>query len=268
MTAKVDPATGTASPDVVSRREGSVLVVTLARPGVLNAFRRATFDDLRAALADAEHDTTIGSVVITGEGRAFSAGQDLDELGVDGAGEAAREALERLQGVTREMLAHRVPLVAAVNGVAVGFGAELPLACDVRLAAPSAAFGYVETRRALAQTNGSTWLLPRIVGHGRAARILLTGEMVDAATAVTWGLVSAVEDDVLAAAVDVAERIAANAPLSVAFVRRAMRRTWDADLEEMLGLEVEGMLMALGSDDVHEGVRAFRERREPRWSGR
>ncbi|HXV94292.1 MAG TPA: enoyl-CoA hydratase/isomerase family protein, partial [Pseudonocardia sp.] len=219
-------------PDVHVSVDGGVLVAVLDRPDRLNAVRAQTLRELLAVLGEAERRSDVHSVVITGRGRAFSAGQDLAELrdrladpGDALADGTARAHLDHLQSVTRRMLAHPKVLVAAVNGVAVGFGAELALACDVRIAGPDARMGFVEVNRGLFETNGVLWTLPRLVGHGRAADLLLTGEIVDAAEAHRIGLVSRLvpDTDPTAAAVALARRIASGAPTSLRLLKQALR---------------------------------------------
>lgn len=250
-----------------------VLTVTLDRPDRLNA---VTVDTLRAFLdlCDRARQPDVAVVVVTGAGRAFSAGQDLESLERDllddGHDEDAfRAQLAVFQGVTEAVLSHPKPFVAAVNGVAVGFGAELALACDVRLAATTARIGFVEATRALFQTNGVMWLLPRVVGHGNAARMLLTGELVDAAEAHRVGLVSSVHEpaDLLPAAQALAATIRDNAPISTRLVKQVLARSGQESLEQVLEREVEGMLECLRSEDLREGTRAFLEGRRPAYRG-
>ncbi|HEX9889088.1 MAG TPA: enoyl-CoA hydratase-related protein [Nitriliruptorales bacterium] len=260
--------------DVRLEIDGGVAVVTLDRPEVLNAVRARTLDELFSILDRVEADPDIRALVITGAGRAFSAGQDLDELGEALLGEvdpdAGRASLARLQELTRRLVALDVPTLAALNGIAVGLGAELALACDVRLACASASIGFVEVQRALFETNGVMYLLPRIVGLGRAAELLLTGDRIDADEAGRIGLVNHVvpDDELLDRALVLARRWARNAPLSIRLVKQVLRRTWESDLEGVMKLEVDGMLDCLGTEDLREGVAAFHEGREPRFRGR
>jgi len=250
-----------------------VLTLTFDRPDRLNAITSKTVVAVLEQLDRAAHDDTVAVVVFTGAGQAFTAGQDLQELATsfESADEgAAREALARFQAVTERVLALDKPTVAAVNGVAVGFGAELALACDIRLASTTARFGYVEATRGLFQTNGVLWLLPRVVGHGNAVRLLLTGEIVEAAEALRIGLVSSLHapSEVLPAAVALARRLAANAPQSVRMVKDVLRATWDQPLGTVMAREVEGMLACLASRDLREGTAAFLEHRAPHYTGR
>lgn len=194
----------------VELREGTA-VAWFNRPRVLNAFRGATFDRLHRVLDEVESSPGIAALVLTGRGRAFCAGEDLEEMGATaGAGFGVRGALaelDRLQHLTRRLARFAKPVVAALNGPAVGLGAELPLACDFRLAAPSAYFLFPEPLRGMLQTNGAFHFLPRMVGHGRAAEWLLTGRRIPAAEALAGGLVSAIrpEPDLVPAAAALAQ---------------------------------------------------------------
>lgn len=252
--------------DIAVAVDDGVLTAVLDRPERLNAVRERTLDELWGVLDEAERRPDVRAVVLTGRGRAFSSGQDLAEFAaqLDAPGTAladgtARARLDRLQALTRRMLAHPKVLVAALNGVAVGLGAELALACDLRIAGASARIGFVEVTRGLFETNGALWLLPRLVGHGRAADLLLTGDIVDAAEAHRIGLVSRLVPDaeLPAAAAALARRVAGGAPTSVALLKRAMTVTWEADLATALEHEVQGMLACLASPEPAAGVRAF-----------
>lgn len=239
----------------VDRRDG-VLLLTLDCPERLNAVTVETLAALAAALQTAD-----APVVITGRGRAFSAGQDLHELAaLDVHDErAVTEHLDLYQQITTIVSALAFPTVAAINGVAVGFGAELALACDMRVASPSARMGFVETRRGLFQTNGVTWLLPRLVGHGRAAHLLLTGDILDSWSLEAWGLVTvmAPEHELLTTAIGLALRAGAGDDLSLALVKAALARTWTSSLPEMMAVEVYGMRACLDAGIATAGAQAF-----------
>lgn len=251
-----------------------VAVVTLDRPDTLNAVRARTLTELRRALKAIGDDPDIRCVVITGSGRAFCAGQDLGELegdmaelGLNPTSAAVAERLEPYQALTRALLDLPKPTIAALNGIAVGMGAEIAVACDLRVASHGARIGFVEATRALFQTNGVMWLLPRIVGHGIALQMLLTGRMIGAEEACRLGLIGEVVDDALEGALGLASVMAANAPISLRWARDLMRQTWDLDLDAAMALEVEGMGACLRSADLREGTRAFLEGRNPDYRG-
>ena len=218
-------------------------------------------------------------MVITGEGRGFCAGQDLTELAerlltdddADPADAAttARALLGEFQYLTRMLLDHPRPTVAAINGVAVGVGAELAVACDIRLGSQAARIGFVEAARGLFQTNGVTWLLPRILGLSKAMELMVTADVLDADEAHRIGLVNRVFDP-QSFAEDVAAfsaRIAANAPLSVGQAVRIVRSTFDHTLDEAMALEVAATARCMSSSDLREGTAAFHEGRVPVYEG-
>ncbi|MFF4417854.1 enoyl-CoA hydratase/isomerase family protein [Streptosporangium sp. NPDC001559] len=258
--------------DIVTARHGAALVVTFDRPEVLNAFRDRTFAELGAALDEAERDETVRAVVLTGRGRAFSSGVDLTETRERLSRTASRDlaaTVEDFQDVTRRLVAFPKTVISAVNGIAVGVGAELAIASDLRIAAEEAEFAFMEVRRGLYPTNGVLYFLPRLVGHGRAVDLLLSGERIGAAEALGAGLVSRVVpgEDLLATAVALAETIGSAAPVPVGLIRRHLRRTWELDLEGVLALEVEGSLACLRSADLAEGLHAFGDGRGPEFHG-
>lgn len=182
--------------DLAIERRGDTAIVWFERPDRLNAFRLATFQMLHEALDLLARDVGVRGVVLTGRGRGFCAGEDLVEMD-GGAGRgftvrSARRDLTRVQDLTRKLVSFPKPVVAAINGPAVGLGAELPLACCLRIAAPEAYFYFPEARRGMLETNGAFHFLPRIVGLGRAAEWLLTARKISADEALAAGLVSAV----------------------------------------------------------------------------
>lgn len=260
--------------DLVYEVRGGVAVVTFDRPDTLNAFRTSTHQQLSAALARAESDDSVRVVIMTGNGRAFSSGQDLDELKEilshpdDLLGRAV-ERVEMLQDLTRQLLAIPKPTIAAINGVAVGLGAELALACDLRIASTTASVGFVEATRGLFQTNGVMYLLPRLVGYGRAMELLLTGRIVPADEADRIGLVGRVvaPDQLMATAIETAQQLERNAPISVRLVKEVLAQTYDLDLPAMLELEVKGMVETLKSADLRDGVDSFIDKRPPTFRG-
>jgi enoyl-CoA hydratase/carnithine racemase len=224
-------------------------------------------------LAETDADPTVRAVVLTGRGRAFSSGADLKEQ--DASGDSATLAdvyreLHTAQEVTRRFLSHHAVCIAALNGIAVGIGAELAVNADVRIGSEQAELFFSESKRGLFQTNGVLHLLPRIVGQSRAAHWLLTSQRIKAPELLAAGFLSEVTapDRLLARAVELAETIAANAPISIQLIKKLLHRTWEVDLEAMLQYEIDGMLACLASEDVAEGIRAFLERRAPVWQGR
>ncbi|HEX4934660.1 MAG TPA: enoyl-CoA hydratase-related protein [Gemmatimonadaceae bacterium] len=256
---------------LLDHRDG-VLTVTFNRPERLNAFRRAEYHRLRDLLGEIERDAAVRVVVLTGSGRGFCAGEDLKELDAashEAAGHDAaltRENALVLQDITRTVVRSERVYLAAVNGVAAGFGAELACACDVRLAGEGGRFLFPEVKRGLFITNGISYTLPRLVGDNWAATLLLTGDGIDAPTAKRIGLVSEVVagESLLAVAQAMAAGIAANAPTAVRHTKRILRGDADA-LERALATEVAYLDAVLASGEYLEGARAFVEKRLPRY---
>jgi enoyl-CoA hydratase/carnithine racemase len=253
---------------IVYALQDGVATIRFNRPARLNALRSVDILRLRSLLEAIASDTEVRVVVLTGTGRAFSSGEDLNELAahLDGDGAAAvdhHEHLERFQDLTRLLLALPQPTIAALNGVAVGVGAELALACDLRMAAHSARVGFPEVTRGLLGTNGVFALLPRAVGSSAAAHLLLSGEIVDAAQAERWGLVThTVDDESFATAVAaLARRIADNSPLSTRLTKRLLVDARALDFESVLRREAQGMAECLEGTDIREGTLAFLESR-------
>jgi len=259
-----------AGDDVQLERRGAVWIVTLSRPEVLNAVRSATLERLLDLLDEAAEVPELRALVITGAGRAFSSGRDLHELAAstdDPAGE--RRSVERLQSLTQRLVQHPAIVCAAVNGLAVGLGAELAVACDVRFAADVASFSFPEAQRGVFVTGGVLYLLPRLVGAGRAAHWLLSGASVSAAEAFAVGLVTRVVpaarllDEVLAFAGLAAQA----APQSIRLLKQGLRRAEALDLDAVLALEMEGALACLSGQEAKGRLRAFLDRPRPETNG-
>lgn len=255
---------------ILQHREHGVLTLTFNRPERLNAFRREEYAALHRLLGELATDRELRVVVLTGAGRAFCAGEDLKELEADATAisfDAMRANVETLQDITRRIVQSDKVFVAAVNGVAAGFGAELAVACDCRVAAHNARFLFPEVRRGLFVTNGVTALLPRMVGHTWASTLLLSGEAVDAATAERAGLVTeAVADAELLTVVGaMARRMAENAPTAMRLTKRALAAAFEAELERALVQEVDDIMRVMASGEHVEGARAFIEKRPPRF---
>ena len=257
---------------ITSRRDGPVAVVRFDRPDRLNAFVPEMFDGLLGEIEAAARDDEVRTVVLTGNGRAFCAGIDLKQLASrvsENGPEAERATIERIQRITRSLVDLPKVTIAAVNGPAVGFGAELAVAADIRVAAEVATFSFPEVQRALCATGGSTRLLPLLVGTGRATEWLLSGRSISAEEALATGLVTEIAPtaDLLEETVAMGGRIAANAPLAVGRLKRLLREAPGASLDDILAREVEGAVACLETKDFREGVRSFLEKRPARFTG-
>jgi 2-(1,2-epoxy-1,2-dihydrophenyl)acetyl-CoA isomerase len=256
---------------VVDVKEG-VATLTLNRPDVLNSFNRAMVREGIDAFERLAEDDAVRSILVTGAGRAFCAGQDLGEA-VPPDGTPAPDIGDIVHGYNRLVLAMRgieKPVVAAVNGVAAGAGANIALACDLVLAADSASFIQAFTKIGLIPDNGGTFHLPRLVGMARATALMMIGEKLSAEQALSWGLIyRVVPHAALAdAAWALAHELAGQPTRAFGLVKRALSATWTNDLEAQLDLEAELQREAGRTHDYLEGVRAFQEKRKPSFLGR
>ncbi|HKI56957.1 MAG TPA: enoyl-CoA hydratase-related protein [Trueperaceae bacterium] len=253
---------------ILTDRQGPVRILTLNRPEVRNALSRELRGALAEALAEAADDEATRAVVLTGAGDAFCAGLDLRELEstVDASAEADRADSRAFADLLLQLATLPKPVVAAVNGPAVAGGAGLVTACDVAVMAEGARIGYTEARIGFVAALVSVFLL-RQVGEKHARDLLLGARLVGAAEAASMGLVNEICADgaALDAAVERARRLAANAPSSLAMTKALLASVPSLSLEDGLRHAVEVNALARQTDDLREGVRAFLEKREPRW---
>jgi len=250
-----------------------VATVTLARPDKLNAISAVMHADLRAALAAAEVDDKVRCLVITGEGRAFSSGQDLTEERLrepDGTIDYGGRLDRDYNPLVLRLYDYPKVTVAALNGPAVGAAANIALACDIVVAARSAYLQEAFARIALVPDAGGTWFLPRIVGQKLALALMLTADQVPADDLHRLGLVYKVYDDgvFLAEAMALAKRLAAGPPMTFRLIKQALRGSAANGLAAQLDLERDLQRQAGASQDSAEGIAAFREKRAPRFQGR
>ena len=251
------------------KADGPIARLTLNRPDRLNSFTAQKHEEVRDVLANLGEARVL---VLTGEGRGFCAGQDLNDRAVAPGhavdlGETVRTCWNPL---IRKLTSLPQPVIARVNGVAAGAGANIALACDVVVAAKSAKFIPSFSAIGLIPDSGGTWALPRLVGQARALGLALTGEPLLAETAAEWGMIwKAVEDDALDSEVDaIAGKLAALPPLGLAAIKEMIRSSWQYSLDEELERQAGAMRRLGFTEDYHEGVAAFLERRQPRFTGR
>jgi len=251
------------------KADGAVARITLKRPDRLNSFTAHMHEELREALAGLGEARVI---VLTGEGRGFCAGQDLNDRAV-APGEAVdlgATVQSSWNPLVRTLAALPQPIIARVNGVAAGAGASLAMACDLVIAARSAKFIQSFAAIGLVPDTGGSWHLTRHLGQARAMGLALTGEPLSAQLAADWGLIwKCVDDSELDATVDdLAEKLAAMPPLGLAAIKRMIRTSWDRSLDEELDLQRDEMRRLGFTEDYREGVAAFLEKRKPTFTGR
>jgi 2-(1,2-epoxy-1,2-dihydrophenyl)acetyl-CoA isomerase len=253
--------------DVLYQVEDEVALITLNRPGALNAFSVELVEGLWQGLLDARADRAVGAVVITGAGRAFSAGGDLRALSADPAHPGA--AFRRLAGLfhlcIQELCALPKPVIAAVGGAAAGGGFSLALCCDLRIMADTAFLQQAYTSAGLTPDGGGSYFLPRLVGPARAAEIFLLDERLDAARCEALGLATRVvpRDDVVTEACALARTLAGRSQHALARVKELLAASATASLPEQLERERHAIADAADSPEGREGLRAFVERRPP-----
>ena len=250
----------------------SVATLTLCRSEVLNSFNHAMARDVQRALARVADDEAVRALLLTGDGRGFSAGQDLGEaIAGDGSsvdlGDIVKRTYTPMVTAIREL---EKPVVCAVNGVAAGAGANLALACDIVIASEDASFIQSFSKIGLVPDTGGTFFLPRLVGLARATAMMFLADKISARQALEYGMIHDVvpATDLLASATTVARRLAAMPTRALGLAKRALNASWNNDLSSQLALEEELQRAAGRTEDYAEGVRAFLEKRKPAYAGR
>ena len=253
---------------ILTSVEENVGTIIINRPEVRNALSTQVLGDIRGALAEFRHDDEVGVVVFTGAGdRAFAAGADINEL----RERTFLDALASLmQAVYDEIEDYEKPTIAAVNGLALGGGCELAMACDIRIASENARFGQPEVNLSIIPGAGGTQRLARLVGKGKATEMILTGEIIGAEEAHRVGLVTRVisSDELVDAVRETARSIMSKGPLAIRLAKLAIRTGFETDLKTGLVVERLAQAVLFTSEDKWEGTSAFLEKREPKFKGR
>ena len=262
-----------AEPAVLVEQDGAVAILTLNRPQTLNSFTRQMHHELWAALDQVEANPAIRALVLTGAGRAFCAGADLSEFDFAEGPDIMQRADpgpiidQAFNPTTRRLTQVRVPTVCAVNGVAAGAGASVVMACDIAIAAPGASFIQAFSNIGLVPDSGGTWLLPQRVGLARAMALAFTGDKLAAADAKAMGMIWDVQDDALAAAKAMAQRLAAMPTKALVATRHLLRGAHTHSLDEQLDLERDVQSRLGFTHDYIEGVTAFLQKRPAQFKG-
>lgn len=260
-------------PTLLVENDGAVRTLRLNRPDVMNAFNNELLAALGKAVRDAEKDNSVRCLIITGNGRGFTAGQDLadvaDRYKSDAPIELGAHLREKYNPIITKIRTMEKAVIAAVNGAAAGAGASLALACDLRVAAESASFIEAFVHVGLVPDCGSTFFLPRLVGVSRALEIAITGRKVKADEAFQIGLVNRVVPDaeLMTEAMKLAQLLATLPPRAIGLTKRAMNRAWNVEVEDQLDYEAMLQTVAGQTRDHREGVAAFLEKRKPVFKG-
>jgi enoyl-CoA hydratase len=256
--------------NVLYEKKGAVAYITLNRPKVLNALNTRTWDDLRTAFEAARDDDEVRGIILTGAGdKAFIAGADINELAHFTAVEA-EEASAGGQAVLNLVENLGKPVIAAINGFALGGGCETAMSCTIRIAAETAKFGQPEVKLGVLPGGGGTQRLPRLVGKGRALQLILSGEIIGAQEAYRIGLVNEVVPaaNVIPRSEAILKQIFSNAPLAVKYSLEAVNKGSETSQDEGLALEASFFGLCAGTEDKKEGTSAFLEKRAPKFQGR
>jgi 2-(1,2-epoxy-1,2-dihydrophenyl)acetyl-CoA isomerase len=261
---------------ITEDKRGAILIWTLDREARLNALPdMCDGDEVAAACEQVNADPSIRCVVLTGAGRAFSAGGDLTAMRdrrdlFEGSGAAIRERYRRVvHRIVRSLYGLEVPLIAAVNGPAMGLGCDIAGLGDIRIASDRASFGVPFLKLGIIPGDGGSWLLPRNIGYARAAELLFTARSIDAATAAEWGLVNRVvaHEDLMTEALAVAAQVAAQPPQALRMVKTLLRQGRDTTFDQMLEMSAAMQALAHLTEDHQEGVAAVLEKRPGDFTG-
>ena len=249
---------------------GAIGKITLNRPDKYNAFVRGMALELQKKLDECRSDETIRCIIISGSGKAFCAGQDLKEAS-DPNGPTIEEIVrQHFNPVIRKIREIDIPVIAAVNGVAAGAGANVALACDIVVAAKSASFIQAFSKIGLIPDSGGTYFLPRLIGIQKAAALMMTGEAVSAEKAETLGMIYAVYEDseFETSAMKLADTISSMPTKGLGYTKKLLSQTFNNSLEDQLSLEAETQALSASSKDHQEGIKAFMEKRTPQFTGK
>jgi enoyl-CoA hydratase/carnithine racemase len=257
-------------PILKSEERDGVAILTLNRPDVMNSFNRALLSEMQQAIDGLQYSKTVRVLIITAAGdKAFCAGADLKERAGMDEGEV-RKFIYTIRNLFSQVANLSKPVIAGINGIALGGGTELALACDIRIAAENASMGLTETRLAIIPGAGGTQRLPRLVGIGKAKELIFTGRRIDAREALAIGLINKAckKEDLLAECGKMAEMILETGPIAIEQAKYAINAGIETDISTGLGIESNAYWMTIPTEDRLEGLTAFREKRKPVYKGR
>ncbi len=254
--------------DIVLRKTGRVLIVKVNRPGCMNALRMHTKEELDEVFEQVRTDETIGGVIITGEGKGFIAGSDINEMSIGRPGEetvqmstAANKLISKIEEISK-------PFMAAINGYALGGGLELALACDFRIASKKAAMGLTEINLGVAPCYGGTQRLPRLIGTAKAKELLFTARMLNAEEALAWGLINSISEpeNLMDDAVKMMQKVAEKSEIAIRYLKKCVNQGMEMPLMEGIRYESKVAGILIETEDAREGVTAFLEKRKPHFN--
>lgn len=254
---------------ILFEKDGAVARITLNRPKVYNSFNREMALALQAALDNCKEDPEIRAVYLTGAGKAFCAGQDLQEIVAEDGPDISTILTEHYNPIVLRLRALAKPVVCAVNGVAAGAGANIALACDVVVATESAVFIQAFSKIGLIPDSGGTYFLPRLIGYQRASALMMLGDKVSATQAEGMGMIyrTMSDEDFAAESYKLATTLSQMPTAALAYIKRALNYSLTSDLEKQLGIEDQYQTACAQTADYKEGVQAFLEKRKPQFTG-
>lgn len=258
------------SDSILFKQEGNCGVITLNRPSVFNSFNREMALAMQDVLKECEASQEVRCVVITGEGKAFCAGQDLGEVTSDHPPGFQTILDEHYNPIVRSIRTMNKPVIAAVNGVAAGAGANIALCCDFVVMSSQASFIQAFSKIGLVPDSGGTWILPRLIGWQRAAAVMMTGDKIDASQSLSWGLCYRVfePDEFLDGWQKLAQQMSAMPTVSLAYTKKLLNLSASQDFTSQLQSETEYQIKSGATADYNEGVKAFMEKRKPIFHGK
>ena len=254
---------------ILFRKDGNVAVITLNRPNVFNSFNREMALSLQSHFDECANDKSVRAILLTGEGKAFCAGQDLQEAMSGGDLSIERIVDEHYNPIVKKIRSIEKPFVCAVNGVAAGAGANIALACDVVVAGESVSFIQAFSKIGLIPDSGGTYFLPRLVGYGKASALMMLGDKVSAADAERMGMIYKVvaDADLQEAAMQLATTLGNMPTVGIGLTKRLLNESATNDLSKQLDMEKIVQAKAASTYDYNEGVKAFLEKRKPEFKG-